>query len=134
MSNVATDVKTDDALGAHYDVARVSLAKGDLRSARAEAIAYASGVNARHNDVRMRQAHELSGLVALASKHFDESLIEFAQADQQNPAVLYATARAHAGRNESAEAQTFTERAKHMNILPTFPYVFTRAMIAASTR
>ncbi len=133
-SSRAANVKMDDALGTHYDLARVSLAKGDLRSARAEAIVYAAGANARHNDARMRQAHELNGLVALASKHFDESLIEFAQADQQNPAVLFATARAHAGRNELPEAQSFTERAKNMNILLTFPYVFTRATIAASTR
>lgn len=134
MSTVAANVKTDDALGAHYDLARVALAKGDLRSARTEAVIYANGANARHNDVRMRQARELNGLVALASKRFDESLIEFAQADQQNPAVLFATARAHAGRNESAEAQSLTDRANHMNILPTFPYVFTRATIAASTQ
>ena len=134
MSSVAANVTADDALSVHYDAARVSLAKGDLRAARADALAYANGANARHNDVRIRQAHELNGLIALTSKHFDESLIEFAQADQQNPAVLLATARAHVGRNEMAEAQSFTERAKNINILPTFPYVFTRVIIAASTR
>ena len=133
-SSVAPDVKRDDVLGSHYDAARVALAKGDFQRARAEALAYATGATARHHDARIRQAHELNGLVALAAKQFDESLAEFALADQQNPAVWSAEARAYAGRGELARAQELAGQARHMNILPTFPYVFTRASLAAATR
>lgn len=133
-SSVAADLKRDDALGSHYDAARVALAKGDLSSARAEARAYATGATARHNDARMRQAHELNGLVALAADRFDESLAELRLADRQNPAVSSAMARAYAGRSELAKAHELADEAMHMNILPTFPYVFTRASLAASTR
>ena len=132
-STADDDLKRDDALAAHYDAARVALAKNVLPTARAEAIVYAAGATARHNDARVRQAHELTGLVALASKMFDESLAEFALADQQNPAVLAATARVYAGRGETAKAQELEGQARHMNILPTFPYVFTRASLAAAT-
>ena len=132
-SSVADDVKRDDALAAHYDAARVALAKSDLQTARSEALVYTSGATTRHNDARIRQAHELNGLVALAAKQFDASLVELALADQQNPAVWSAKARAYAGRGERAQSQGLADQAKHMNILPTFPYVFTRARFAAST-
>ena len=134
MSSAADEVKQDAVLGWHYDAARVALAKGNLHLARTEAVTYATGATARHNDARIRQAHELNGLVALAAKHYDEGLAELALADQQNPAVWSAKARAYTGRGELAKAQELSDQAMHMNILLTFPYVFTRASLAASTR
>ena len=133
-SSVNAEVKQDDALAWHYDAARTALAKGDLESARVEAASYATGATARHNDARIRQAHELNGLVALAAQRFTDSLAEFALADQQNPAVGAAKARAYAGLGDSAKAQELAEQARDMNILPTLPYVFTRASLAAATR
>ncbi len=132
-SSVAAELKEDDALGSRYDAARVALAAGDVRSARVEAQAYEAGARLRRNDVRIREAHELNGLVALAESRFAESLAELSRADQQNPAVLSAMARAQAGRGESSKATELTSAARHMNILPTFPYVFTRASLAAAT-
>jgi tetratricopeptide (TPR) repeat protein len=132
-SNLPTDVKQDDALARDYDMGRVELAMHDVPGARADASAYASGAATRRNDVRLRQSHELNGLVALEAKRFDESLSELAQADQQNPAVWYAMARAHAQKGDAAKARELSEQAVRMNILPTFPYVFTRAALAVST-
>lgn len=133
-SSVDADVKRDDALAWHYDLARTHIAARDLKSARTEAVAYATDAAARHNDVRIRQSHELNALVALADKRFDESLAELAMADQQNPAVWSARARAYAGLGDTARSQESIERATHMNILPTFAYVFSRASLAAATR
>ncbi len=133
-SSASADQKRDDALGARYDAARVALATGNLALARTEASAYLTGATERRNDARVRQAHELNGIVSLASKQYDESLTELALADQQNPAVLYAKARAYAGQGAAAKAKELTAQAQHMNILPTFSYVFTRASLAASTR
>ena len=133
-SSAAAELKRDDALGPRYDEARVALAAGDLTAARAAAVAYASSAAERRNDARVRQAHELNGLLALAAQDFDESLAELDRADQQNPAVWFAKARAYTGRGDSARAKAMDDRARHMNILPTFPYVFTRARLAAATR
>lgn len=133
-SSASAAVKRDDALAARYDAARVALATGDLRTARAEALAYSVEATARRNDLRIRQAHELNGLIALEAKRFREGLAELAQADQQNPAVWAAKARAHAGLGEMSKAAESADAARNMNILPTFAYVFTRAAIAASTR
>jgi len=133
-SSLAADVKQDDEVARHYDVARVALARHDVAAARAEAAAYASGAAARKNDARIRQSRELNGLVALEEKQFDASLRELARADQENPAVWYAMARAYAGKGDSVKAKQLSEQAVHLNVLPTFPYVFTRAVIAGATR
>lgn len=62
--------------------------------AHANADTYLRGTETRHNSVRLRQAHELNGLVALNDRTFDIAVREFALADQQNPAVLYGAAQA----------------------------------------
>ena len=133
-STLSAEVRADDALARHYDLARVGLAQHDPKTAIAEATTYMIGATARKNDVRVRQAHELNGLVALHDLKFSESLAELSQADQENPAVVYAMASAYAGKGDTAKAKELSERAVHMNILPTLPYVFTRAAVAASNR
>ncbi|HEX4683556.1 MAG TPA: tetratricopeptide repeat protein [Gemmatimonadaceae bacterium] len=133
-SHLAPGVRQDDALARHYDLARVALAHHDLATARSEAAAYVSGAMAGGNDARVRQAHELNGLTLLEAKQIDASLGELALADQENPAVMYAMARAHAGHGATEKAREMSAQAARMNILPTLPYVFTRAAIAAATR
>ena len=133
-SGVAPGVKEDDLLASHHDAARLAIAANDLAAARREAAAYFSGATARKDDVRIRQAHLLNGLVALAEKQFDRCLSELAQADQEDPSVWYAMARAEAGKGNMARANELTLRAANMNILPTLPYVLTRAAIAGATR
>jgi tetratricopeptide (TPR) repeat protein len=132
-SGVSAEAKQDDALASTYDAARVALAMGDLQSARASAAAYSAGAALRKNDARIRQSHELNGLVALAAKDFDVGIAEFALADQQNPAVIAAKGRAYAGRGDIEYAHKAAEQARNMNVLLTFPYAFTRAALAAST-
>jgi tetratricopeptide (TPR) repeat protein len=132
-ASFAPAVKDDDAVARHYDLARLAIARRDLTDARREATAYSSAAASHKNDVRIRQAHELDGLVALEAKEFDASLAALAQADQQNPAVWYAIARAHTGKGDVTKAKELSARAMHANDLPTFPYVFTRARLAAAT-
>ena len=111
-SHLSPAVKEDDALAQHYDLARVALEQHDLATARTEAAAYLNGATTRRNDARVRQAHELNGLVALAAKQFDESLGQLALADQQNPAVLYAMARANDGKGNGAKASELAGRGR----------------------
>lgn len=133
-SSLPAAVKEDNELARHYDIARVAIAEHDLHTARAEASAYLSGAAAKHNDARMRQARELNGLVALEARDYPVALTELALAEQDNPAVIYTIARAYAGEGFAAKAKVLSARAEHLNILPTLPYVFTRAEIAGATR
>ncbi len=133
-SGVAAALKQDDVLARHYDDARVALALGDLPTARREARAYALGASARQNDARIRQAHALYGLVALAAHQGDEALLEFSRADQQSPSVIAGMSRAHALKGDAERAKQLAKEAREMNILPSFDYVFTRASLARATR
>ena len=84
-------------------------------------------VAAGRNGDRVRQAYELDGLLALEMRQYDRSLVDFARADRQNPAVLYAMALAHQGKGDRAKADELMTSALQTYALPTLPYVFTRA-------
>lgn len=137
QSSASREFKADDELAALYDAGRIALARasrdrGALAEARGKALAYAIGAESRRNVTRIRQAHELSAAVAHAIGAFDEALKELASADQQNPAVWLAKSRAFDGQGDREQAIVAREKARNMNILPTLPYVFTRATLAAT--
>ncbi len=132
-SSMSDAVKKDDELARHYDMARVAVGKHDVKLARLEASAYLGGATDAYNDARVRQARELNGLVALEAKEYDVSRTELALADQDNPAVIYAMSRTYAGEGNAAKARTLAAEALHTNILPSLPYVFTRAALASAT-
>jgi tetratricopeptide (TPR) repeat protein len=125
-SSLSTDVKDDAKLANDYDLARVALAKHDRPTATALAGDYLSGAQTRHNDIRVRQAHTLAGTIALDAKQFDQALAELAQANQQNPYVLYLTALAYQASGQTAKASALFRQAADMHTLPTLQYVFIR--------
>ncbi len=133
-SSVPVDLKLDNDLAWHCTAGRLAIARHSIDAARGEAEACQSAAASRHNDARLRQAHELNGLVAIESRSFDAGLSELAQADQQSPAVILAMAKAYAGKGDMARSLQLSSEAAHMNILPTLPYVFTRRALAAASR
>ena len=81
---------------------------------------------ARKNTFRVRQAHELMGSIAMAEKHYDAALAHFAQANQQDPQVLYWTALAHQAKGNTAKAKELAAQAANANVLPLVTYAFVR--------
>jgi len=133
-SSLSDDVKQDTRLADHYNRARVSLARGDLTAARAEARAYAEGASVRQNSVRVRQAHELAGTIALKEKRYDDALAELDQANQQDPRVVYWTALAWQGKGDAARAGEYAGRAADAHLLPLVTYAFVRQEARAMSR
>ena len=129
-SSQSATVKADTKLADRYNMARVALAKNDRSTSETEAAAYASGALAKHNAVRTRQAHELAGLIALDERNFDLAVAEFKQANQQDPFVHYALARAYQGTGDATKAKAWALTAANANILPTLPFVFVRRKAA----
>lgn len=125
-SALSDDVKRDTRLADRYNRGRVALAKGDLATAKTEAKAYAEGAAARQNKFRGRQAHELEGQIALAEKQYDVAIAELAEANQQDPQVVYFTALAYKGKGDAAKAKELAARAANANILPLATYAFVR--------
>jgi tetratricopeptide (TPR) repeat protein len=133
-SALPAGIKDDISLAHYYNSARAALAAHDASNAHANADAYLSGTETRHNSVRLRQAHELNGLVALNDRMFDIAVREFALADQQNPAVVYGAAQAWRGKGDITRATKLTTDAVTMYILPTLPYVLLRAHVKHGER
>jgi tetratricopeptide (TPR) repeat protein len=131
-SSASDEVKADARLANDYNLSRVALAKRDLSTAKALSADYMAGAQARHNDFRIRQAHNLAGTIALADKHYDQAIAEFAQSNQQNAFVLYEMAVAYQGSGEPARAHTLFRQAADMNNLPTLPDVFIRKKALAA--
>lgn len=126
-SSLSDDVKTDNALNDHFNKGRVALAKGDLATAKTEAAAYMSGSQERHNTFRVRQAHELAGMISLREKDYDAAIAHLGEANQQDPQVVYSTALAYKGKGDAAQAKEWAVQAADAHILPLISYAFVRA-------
>jgi tetratricopeptide (TPR) repeat protein len=126
-STLSDEVKQDTRLAGRYNTARVALAKWDLTKAKTEAQAYEQGATARKNAFRIRQAHQILGGIAMAEKEYDAALAHYAEANQQDPQVLYLTALVHQAKGDGAKAKEFAARAANAHILPQITYAFVRA-------
>ncbi len=126
-SGFPAEVKDDATLGDHYNKARVALATNDLATAKTEADAYMKGSEAKQNDFRVRQAHQLVGMIAQKEKKFDEAIAHYAKANQQDPYVTYMTALAYQGKGDAAKAKQLSERAANDNSLPALNSALVRA-------
>ncbi|HET8623896.1 MAG TPA: tetratricopeptide repeat protein, partial [Gemmatimonadales bacterium] len=135
QSSATPEIKADAQLRNRADLARVAIKKRDLAGARTLADSVLKAAQAGGNPDRIREAHELLGLIDLAQKKAGEATEHLKEADQQDPYVLYALARAQAlsGDREGARA-LFAKVASH-NDLPTIRYAMVRqAARAAATR
>jgi tetratricopeptide (TPR) repeat protein len=129
-SSLSDDVKQDARLGDRLNRGSVALASGDLATAKSEAAAYAEGARSRQNKLRLQQAHQLEGAIALKERQYDAAIGHLAQANQQDPQVLYLTALAWQGKGDSVKAKELAGRAAHANVLPLVSYAFVRAKAA----
>ena len=125
-SSFPAEVKDDATLGDHYNRARVALTTNDLATAKTEADAYLKGAEAKRNDFRVRQAHELAGMIAQKEKKFDEAISHYDKANQQDPNVIYMTALAYQGKGDAAKTKELSQRAANDNSLPAMNYAFVR--------
>ncbi len=125
-SGLSNELKTDARIEHHAQLARVAVKRGDLATAKREAQAYADSASHGTHPDRVREGHELAGLVALPSRDFDGALTHLAQANQQDPYVLYAVARASEGKGDRAKARDMYARVATFNELPTLRYAAVR--------
>lgn len=126
-SDLSSGSKEDAQLAHHYNLGRVALARNDLATAKSEAAEYMKGAEARQNDFRIRQAHELAGLIAVKEKNFDPAISHLEQASQQDPYVVYILALAHQGKGDKGKATELFKQAAEFYTLPSLDYVLIRA-------
>jgi tetratricopeptide (TPR) repeat protein len=126
-SSLSQDVKDNAALFHHYNLARVAIVKKDLATAKTETDTFRKGAEAAKNANQLKQAHELAGRIALEEKNYDTAITELAQANQQNPDVLYLLGLSYRGKGDAAKAKDSFTKAAKFNSLPALNYAFVRS-------
>jgi tetratricopeptide (TPR) repeat protein len=131
-ADVAAAVKEAARRQALFDEARVAIARKDVAAARSRAAAYERAVAVKSIPFEVRQSHELTGRIALATKDYAAAAAALRQANQQDPRVLYLLALALAGGGDQKGAQEMATRAAGFNGLsPTYGYVREKAQAMA---
>jgi tetratricopeptide (TPR) repeat protein len=125
-SNLSQEIKDNTRLFQHYNLARVALGKKDYATAKAEAAEFTKGTEAARNPAQIRQAHELTGMIALEEKDYDKAIAELQQANQQNPYDLYRLCQAYQGKGDGEKAKDACKKAADFNGLPQLNYAFIR--------
>ncbi len=125
-SNLSQEIKDNAKRFHHYNLARVALGKKDYATAKTEAEEFRKGVEAAKNPAQIRQAHELTGMIALEEKDYDKAVAELQQANQQNPYDLYRLCQAYQGKGDKEKAKEFCVKAAGFNSLPQLNYAFIR--------
>jgi tetratricopeptide (TPR) repeat protein len=126
-SNLSKEIKDNAALFNHYNLARVAIAKKDLATAKKETETFRNGSEAAKNANQVKQAHELAGRIALEEKNYNAAIAEMAQANQQNPEVLFLLGQAYHHKGDAAKAKEFLTKAAKFNSLPQLNYAFVRS-------
>jgi tetratricopeptide (TPR) repeat protein len=129
-SSLSQEIKDNTKLFHHYNLTRVALAKNDLATAKTEAEAFRKGTESLKNPFQTKQAHELSGMIALESKDYDAAIAELQQANQQNPYDLYRLCQAYQGKGDAGKAKEACTKAATFNSLPQLNLAFIRTKAA----
>ena len=126
-SQLSKEIKDNTALFHHYNLARVAIGKKDLATAKTEAETFRKGSELAKNQNQIKQAHELSGRIALEEKNYDAAISELNQANQQNPDTLYLLGEAFRSKGDAAKAKEWFTKAAKFNSLPQLNYAFVRS-------
>ena len=106
----------------------MALAEGETGIAAAKLAAYRAAVERFEIPSEQRQVHELAGRLALAKGDPTGALAELAEANQQDPRVLYLEALAARDAGDAAGARDFARAAAEFNGLElSYAFVRTKA-------
>src|SRR6185312_5841988 len=125
-SSLSKEIKDNSTLLHHFNMTGIAIGKKDYASAKTHADAYLKGAEISKNPAQMKQAHELTGRIALAQKDYDKAISELQQANLQDPRNFYRMSMAYQGKGDSAKAGELCKKAAGFNSLPQLPYAFIR--------
>jgi len=125
-SNLSQDIK-DNAKRTHqFNLAALAIGKKDYSAAKSHTDEFRQSAETAKNSAQLKQAHELTGRLALAQKQYDTAISELEQSNQQDPRNLYRLGQAYQAKSNSAKAQEYFEKAAEFNSLPALNYAFIR--------
>ena len=117
QADVSDDVKDNTRRNHLYNEARVALRRDDLDDAAAKLDEYREAVAAKQIPFEVRRTHEIAGGLALHRGDGEAALAELAQANQQDPWVLYLQALACQHEGDEEGMKTFAAKTAGWNQL-----------------
>ena len=123
-SNLPDKVKENNQRFYLYNVARISLMKGNVDDAKSTAKEFSEKSMAANNTFQVWLSHELNGLIALNQKDYRKARDEFMQANQQNPYTFYRIALTYDGENNKTEAKKYYDKSVEFNALNNLNQAF----------
>jgi tetratricopeptide (TPR) repeat protein len=133
QASVPAELKAATKRNHVFEEARVAVARGDVRTAKAKAAEYGTLIAGRNAPFELRQQHELAGLIALAEKRSTDAVQELTRANQQDPRILYLTAVALRDAGDLQKATVLAAKAAKFNGL-AFSYGYVRTKAAKIVR
>ena len=112
-----------------FEEARVAAVRSDVAAARTKTAAYEKAIAGKNRPFETLNRHELLGLIALAEKKYPAAAQELAQANQQDPRILYLTAVALREAGDRSKAAAMAAKAAKFNGL-AFNYAYVKAKAA----
>ena len=125
-STSSQTLKDNVKLGILYNEGLVAMKQNDFKTASDKADQYMTGVKAINNSNQVRQAHELMGLIALEQKKPDDCITHLNEANQQDPYVIFSSAKAFDLKGDKQKAKDLCEKAMNFNSLPNLNTTYAR--------
>ena len=114
-----------------FKMAIAAMVAEDFDTAGERTIKYTAAVKENGTAFERRRAHELMGYMSMINDDMEAGLEHLAQANQQNPHVLYWSAVAHNSLGNKDKAIELVTRAANRNTLsPNLPFVRAKALEA----
>jgi tetratricopeptide (TPR) repeat protein len=114
-----------------FKMAIAAMVAEDFETAGERTTKYSAAVKDNGTAFERRRAHELKGYMSMINDDMDACLEHLAQANQQNPHVLYWSAVAHNSLGNKDKAIELVTRAANRNTLsPNLPFVRAKALAA----
>jgi tetratricopeptide (TPR) repeat protein len=132
-SEVPDSVKAAGRRNYIFEQARVAAVRGDVAAAKAKAAEYTAATRSANRTFEAFQRHELAGMIAMAEKQYAAAVKELAQANQQDPRILYLSAVALRSSGDAPAASAMARHAATFNGLSlNYGYVREKARTIGS--
>jgi tetratricopeptide (TPR) repeat protein len=126
QAKLPPEVKEAARRNSLYNLGRAEIERGHLDAAEKEAAEYAKLVEAKRVPFEIWQVHELAGRIALEKKDYETAAAELAQANGQDPRVLFLRALAMKGKGDEAGALASARKAAEYNSINNANYAYVR--------
>jgi tetratricopeptide (TPR) repeat protein len=125
-SDLSQEIKENSRLLHEFNLTAIAIGKKDFAGAKSHAEEFGKGAEATKNSAQLKQAHELTGRIALGEKDYVQAIAELEQANLQDPRNLLRLSQAYQAKGDTTKAHEYLVKVADWNSLPALNYAFIR--------